>query len=178
MGIFSSKKNTEDDRPLVLVVEDNERQSKLITQIINETGLYRALTAYNGHDAFEILSMHQRGFDFLTNKISCILLDWQMPKMHGEKFLTLLREKENKSPFKRHIPVVIISAYGDSERRMLAEDSTLGLASAYLLKPFDELELLNILKRIVINKEAEILRELLVEQRSRWIEEFRRQSGR
>ncbi|MDT8398663.1 MAG: response regulator [Pseudomonadales bacterium] len=177
MRLFS-RKVTGDDKPLILVVEDNERQSKLITQIINETDLYRALTAYNGYDAFEILTMHQRGFDFLSNKIACILLDWQMPRMHGEQFLTLLREKENKSPFKRHIPVVIISAYGDSDRRMLAEDSTLGLASAYLLKPFEEAELLNVLKRIVINKEAEILRELLVEQRSRWIEEFRKQSGR
>ena len=171
MSLFS--KTNADDKPLILVVEDNERQSKLIADIINETGLYRALTAYNGYDAFEILSMHQRGFDFLTNKISCILLDWQMPRMHGEKFLTLLREKENKSPFKRHIPVVIISAYGDTERRMMAEDSVLGLASGYLLKPFDEVELLNILKRIVINKEAEVLRELLVEQRSRWMDEFR-----
>lgn len=173
MSFFSSKTST-NEKPLVLVVEDNERQSELIADIINESGLYRALTAYNGYDAFEILNMHQRGFDFLTNKISCILLDWQMPKMHGEKFLKLLREKENKSPFKRHIPVVIISAYGDNERRMLAEDSVLGLASGYLLKPFDEAELLNILKRIVINKEAEVLRELLVEQRSRWADEFRR----
>lgn len=175
MKLFS-RKNTEDEKPLVLVVEDNERQSKLICDIINESGLYRALTAYNGYDALQILSMHQRGFDFLTNKIACILLDWQMPRMHGETFLKMLREKENRSPFKRHIPVVIISAYGDEERRMLAEDSSLGLASGYLLKPFEEAELLNILKRIVINKEAEILRELLVEQRSRWVDEFRRRS--
>lgn len=176
MSFFSNKSGNggDNDKPLVLVVEDNERQSKLIVDIINETGLYRALTAYNGHDAFEILNMHQRGFDFLTNKISCILLDWQMPEMHGEKFLKLLREKENKSPFKRHIPVVIISAYGDSERRMLAEDSVLGLASGYLLKPFDEAELLSILKRIIFNKEAEVLRELLIEQRSRWVDEFRK----
>src|SRR5690606_19058308 len=153
MSLFS-RRSPEDDKPLILVVEDNERQSKLICDIINETGLYRALTAYNGHDAFEILSMHQRGFDFLTNRIACILLDWQMPKMHGETFLKLLREKENRSPFKRHIPVVIISAYGDNELRMVAEDSSVGLASAYLLKPFDEGELLLTLKRIVIDKEG------------------------
>lgn len=174
MSLFN-KQHT-DEKPLVLVVEDNERQSKLIVDIINETGLYRALTAFNGYDAFEILSMHQRGFDFLTNRIACILLDWQMPHMHGEEFLRKLREKESRSPFKRHIPVVVISAYGDTERRMLAEDATLGLASGYLLKPFDEAELLNILKRIVINKEAEVLRELLVEQRSRWIDEFRKRN--
>jgi CheY-like chemotaxis protein len=173
MSLFSSKSSVE-EKPLVLVVEDNELQSELITKLINETGLYRALTAYNGYDAFEILSMHQRGFDFLSNKITCILLDWQMPKMHGEKFLKLLRDKENRSPFKRHIPVVIISAYDDLERRRIAEDPELGLASAYLQKPFSEDQLLNILKRIVINKEAEVLRELLVEQRSREAHEFKK----
>ncbi len=178
MAFFSRNRQTsESDKPLVLVVEDNERQSRLITSLINETGLYRALTAFNGYDAFEILSMHQRGFDFLTNKVSCILLDWQMPRMHGEKFLTLLREKENKSPFKRHIPVVIISAYDDSERRRIAEDPVLGLASAYLQKPFSEDELLVILKRIVINKEAEILRELLIEQRARHLQESKKPHG-
>lgn len=173
MSFFSTKSSVE-DKPMVLVVEDNELQSELISRLINETGLYRALTAYNGYDAFEILSMHQRGFDFLSNKISCILLDWQMPKMHGEKFLKLLREKENRSPFKRHIPVVIISAYDDRERRRIAEDPELGLASAYLQKPFSEDQLLNILKRIVINKEAEVLRELLIEQRSRDVQEIKK----
>lgn len=171
---FFSTKSTIEAKPLILVVEDNELQSELITKLVNETGLYRALTAYNGYDAFEILSMHQRGFDFLTNKITCILLDWQMPKMHGEMFLKLLREKENRSPFKRHIPVVIISAYDDRERRRIAEDPMLGLASAYLQKPFSEDQLLNILKRIVINKEAEVLRELLVEQRSRDAQEIKK----
>ncbi|PCJ43415.1 MAG: hypothetical protein COA71_00650 [SAR86 cluster bacterium] len=171
---FFSSKSTIEEKPLILVVEDNELQSKLTAELINETGLYRALTAYNGYDAFEILSMHQRGFDFLSNKITCILLDWQMPKMHGEKFLKLLRDKENRSPFKRHIPVIIISAYDDRERRRIAEDPVLGLASAYLQKPFSEDQLLNILKRIVINKEAEVLRELLIEQRSRETQEFKK----
>jgi YesN/AraC family two-component response regulator len=56
----------------------------------------------------------------------------------------------------------------------VAEDSSVGLASAYLLKPFDEGELLLTLKRIVIEKEGEIMRELLVEQRSRWAQEYRK----
>jgi CheY-like chemotaxis protein len=165
-------------KPLVLVVEDNQRQGDLIEQIIAETGMYQVLRAGNGEEAMAVLARHERGFDFLSNEISCILLDWQMPKMHGETFLRLLREKENKSPFKRHIPVVIISAYGDNELRMAAEDSSVGLASAYLLKPFDEGELLLTLKRIIIDKEGEIMRELLVEQRSRWTNEFRKDLNR
>lgn len=172
MSLFSGK--TKNSRPLVLVVEDNPRQLELISEIINETGMYEILRATNGEEALAMLARYERGFDFLSNRISCILLDWQMPKMHGETFLRLLREKENKSPFKRHIPVVIISAYGDNELRMLAEDSSIGLASAYLLKPFDESELLHTLKRIVIDKEGEIMRELLVEKRSRWIQEYQK----
>jgi response regulator RpfG family c-di-GMP phosphodiesterase len=79
-----------------------------------------------------------------------------------------------KSPFKRHIPVVIITAFGDNDLRKVAEDSTYGLASAYLLKPFEEAELLHTVKRIVFDKEAEVMRELLVEQRSRWVQELER----
>jgi CheY-like chemotaxis protein len=173
MGLFSAARKH--SKPLVLIVEDNPRQADLINQIINEAGLYETLRAGNGEEAMAVLAQHERGFDFLSNEVACILLDWQMPKMHGETFLRLLREKENKSPFKRHIPVVIISAYGDNELRMVAEDSSVGLASAYLLKPFDEGELLLTLKRIVIDKEGEIMRELLVEQRSRWAQEFRKE---
>ena len=86
-------------RPFVLIVEDNQRQSELIASIIEETGLYQILTAGNGEEAIKRLAEYERGFDFLSNKISCILLDWQMPKMHGEAFLRQLREKEKRSPY-------------------------------------------------------------------------------
>lgn len=168
-------RRNEKPKPVVLLVEDNQRQAEMTRELIAETGLYQVLVAGNGEEALAELARHERGFDFLSNRIECILLDWQMPKMHGETFLRLLREKEKRSPFKRHIPVVIISAYGDNELRMLAEDSSIGMASAYLLKPFDEGELLYTLKRIVIDKEGEIMRELLVEKRSRWLQEYQRE---
>lgn len=162
------------DKPWILVVEDNQRQADLYNAILDETGLYNVVRAGNGEEALVELEKHERGFDFLSNGISCILLDWQMPRMHGQDFLKLLRQKEMKSAFKRHIPVVIITAFGDSNLRKVAEDSTYGLASAYLLKPFEESELLQTVKRIVLDKEAEVMRELLVEQRSRWVQELDR----
>jgi two-component system, chemotaxis family, chemotaxis protein CheY len=159
MALSSSK------LPKILLVEDNQLQAELTAAIINDTGLYEVFTSADGIEAFKELARHERGFDFLTNGISCILLDWQMPNMDGATFLKTLRAKELKSPFKRHTPIVILSAYGDNQMRLKAEDSTLGLASAYLTKPFDESELLHILKRIVYDEEAEIMRELLIEQR-------------
>ncbi len=63
-------------KPLILVVEDDPQQSALVVEIINETGLYQALCASDGEEAFEVLRAHQRGFNFLSNRIACILLDW------------------------------------------------------------------------------------------------------
>jgi CheY-like chemotaxis protein len=157
-------------KPRVLVIEDNERQADLIAQVVRESGLYEVLVAHNGKEGLEQLAKYERGFDFLTNAVTCVLLDWQMPEMNGEDFLRTLRSKENKSPFKRHVPVVILTAYDSDDLRLLAEDSTIGLSSAYLLKPLNEKELLQALKRIVIDKEADIMRELLVDQRSRWLQ--------
>jgi CheY-like chemotaxis protein len=159
-------------KPIVLVVEDDKDQSDLVIAIVNETGLYQAVHAYNGEEALEELRKHERGFNFLSNGVACILLDWQMPKMNGETFIKKLREEEGKSPFKRHIPVVILSAYSDKERLQLAKDPTLGLASGYIVKPFEESELLTLLKRIVIHHEGEILREILIERESRWAREL------
>ncbi len=161
-------------KPLILVVEDDKTQSELVVDIINETGLYQAIPAYDGEHAFKVLESNQRGFNFLSNRVACILLDWQMPRMNGEVFIKRLRTEEGKSPFKRHIPIVIFSAYSDKERLQLAKDPTLGLASGYIVKPFEEEELLTLLKRIVIHQEAEILREILIEREARWVKELRK----
>lgn len=166
------------NKPLILVVEDDRQQSDLVIEVINETQRYHAIPAYDGVQALKILKAHQRGFNFLSNKIECILLDWQMPKMNGELFLKTLRSEEGSSPFKRHIPIVIFTAYNDKERQALAKDPTLGLASGYILKPFEEEELLGLLERIVIHKEAEILREILIERDQRWARELDRVSQR
>ena len=163
-------------KPLILVVEDDRQQSDLVVEVINETQRYQAIPAYDGEQALQILKAHQRGFNFLSNGIECILLDWQMPKMNGEVFLKTLRTEEGDSPFKRHIPVIIFTAYSDKERQALAKDPTLGLASGYILKPFEEEELLGLLERIVIHKEAEILREILIERDQRWARELDRLS--
>ena len=158
-------------KPKILLVEDNKLQAELTASVIADSHLYEVLVAHNGEEAFQEMARHERGFDFLTNGIACILLDWQMPLMDGSQFLRDLRTKELKSPFKRHTPVVIISAYGDNELRLKAEDSSHGLASAYLTKPIDESELLHILKRITYDNEAEIMRELLLEQRLKQLKE-------
>jgi len=155
--------NINKQKPKILVVEDDKRQSDLLIELINDTGLYDLIPAYNGKQAFSCLKANRRGFNFLTNKIACVLLDWQMPEMNGEQFLTQLRKQETRIPFKRFLPIIVLSAYSDKERWQLATNPSLGMASSYFVKPFDEISLINILYRIVYQKEAEILREMLGE---------------
>ena len=62
-------------KPKILLVEDNELQAELTASAIVESGLYEVLIVHNGEEALNAVAKNQRGFDFLTNAIDCILLD-------------------------------------------------------------------------------------------------------
>jgi CheY-like chemotaxis protein len=59
MRWLSSRKNDK-DKPWVLIVEDNQRQSDLYSAILRETGLYNIVCAANGEEALAELEKHER----------------------------------------------------------------------------------------------------------------------
>ena len=153
-------------KSLVLIVEDNKRQSEMFADIVNETGYCQAVIANNGVEATTAVRKYRRFFNLLDNQIACILLDWQMPEMSGEQFLINLRKKSFFSQFRKQIPVVIISAYNDYPRRNLATHPDQGEASGYLLKAsFVEEDLVAILHDIIIDGKAESLKQGLYDKR-------------
>ena len=81
----------------VLVVEDAEDVREAYMEIIAREG-YRVIAAENGEQALDLL---QSGDDPCL-----ILLDWMMPVMDGQAFLTALRKTRFAS-----LPIVIVSAY-------------------------------------------------------------------
>ncbi|HMI86681.1 MAG TPA: response regulator [Polyangiaceae bacterium] len=82
----------------VLVVEDTEDLREAYMAIISREG-YRVIGAANGQHALDIL---EAGGD-----TPClIVLDWMMPVMDGQTFLTALRKTRFAS-----LPIVIVSAY-------------------------------------------------------------------
>ena len=169
------KKNKE-EKPVILIVEDDPRQAEYIVESLNRTQLYTVLSAQNGLEALKIIKENERGLGFLSNKIACILLDWQMPVMNGEQFIKILREQEHQSLFKKYIPIVISSILSGNDRYELSRDSRLGMVSGYLVKPIDLTELANIMHRIVYQHDAETLRELFFSQKSRWMEIFKKEA--
>lgn len=94
-------------KPLILAVDDEENIRNLITYTFEEHNL-EVMTAENGKAAITILE---------NNPIDVIITDLLMPTMTG---LALIREMKKR---KSAIPIIIITAYGDTEmvKEIIAE---------------------------------------------------------
>jgi two-component system cell cycle response regulator DivK len=106
--------------PLVLIVDDNEKNRKLARDVLRAAGL-RTLEASRGDEAISVATDHRP---------DVILLDLRLPDMNGtEVALELRRGNETE-----RIPVVALSAstYAWNGDRLLAAGF-----DGYLQKPID-----------------------------------------
>src|SRR6202162_4241754 len=109
----------------ILVVDDEPDVADLFRQYFRREvreGTYVMHFAASGEQALERLA------DEIEPQLIVILSDINMPGMDG---LTLLGEIKHRFP---NLPVMMITAYGDDERRRRADD--LGAAD-FLSKPVD-----------------------------------------
>ena len=113
----------------VLVVVDSLTVRRISQRLLERAG-YSVLLARDGLHAIEILQ---------TEQVSIILLDIEMPRMDGFEFLHYLRQDAKTSA----LPVVMITSRTADKHRAHAKE--LG-ATAYLGKPFNETELLTLIK--------------------------------
>lgn len=113
----------------VLVVDDSLTVRRISQRLLERAG-YSVLLARDGLHAIEILQ---------TEQVSIVLLDIEMPRMDGFEFLHYLRQDTKTSA----LPVVMITSRTADKHRAHAKE--LG-ATAYLGKPFNETELLTLIK--------------------------------
>ena len=109
----------------ILVVDDEPDVAELFRQRFRrETrqGTYVMHFAASGADALDRLS------EAIEPTLIAVLSDINMPGMDG---LTLLGEIKQRFP---DLPVMMVTAYGDEERRRLAADQG---AAEFLTKPVD-----------------------------------------
>lgn len=114
----------------VLIVEDEENNMKLATDLLNMHG-YTVLQAWNGEDGVRVAK---------EKKPNLILMDIDMPIMDGLTATRILKLDINTS----HIKIVIVTAKamrGD-EAKILANGADL-----YLAKPYRYQELLTIVEK-------------------------------
>jgi two-component system cell cycle response regulator DivK len=109
----------------VLIVEDNEKNMKLVRDVLQATG-YRTLEATTGEEGVELA---------LSQAPALVLMDVQLPGIDGVEALERLRQNERTAS----IPVLALTAQamsGDRERFLEAG------FDGYLAKPVDVSELI------------------------------------
>lgn len=128
MGATMNNKPLEPQKATILVVDDDERNLRLLDSLLQAAG-YRTALAATGREALQRVA---------ENLPDLILLDVMMPEMDGWTVLATLKADE----VTRDIPVVMVSFVADA-----ALGASLGAAES-LPKPVDWPRLRSVLDRI------------------------------
>jgi two-component system response regulator AtoC len=112
----------------ILVVEDEANMRKVLAAILRRDG-YRVTAAVNGLEALDHLS---------RKTFQLVITDQKMPEMDG---LALLARCVQHHP---ELPVILITAHGTIETAVKAMKEG---AYDYITKPFEEAELLNVVRK-------------------------------
>jgi DNA-binding response OmpR family regulator len=120
-------------RVKILVVEDDEITSHMLRRILEKEG-YQVITAADGTEGLRM---------FLTDKPDLLLTDCLLPKMDGFKMVKKARAEQSE-----HRPIIMMSGiYLKSSYRQAAIDAG---ADAYMVKPFEPDELIQKIKRLLV----------------------------
>lgn len=125
----------------ILLVEDNEGDVEMTLNALDDT--QPACTVSVAHDGLEALDyLHRRGEFSNASTPHFILLDLNMPRMDGKRFLEAVKQEV---AFKA-IPVIMFTS---SKSPMDILECYERHASCYIVKPFSGKEYATILKQVV-----------------------------
>ena len=119
-------------KPRILVVDDSISIRKYVQRFLDRVG-YEVEVAPDGMEALTIMG---------KSKFDAVISDLEMPVMHGYDLMAEMK----RNPALKNIPVVVLtSRAGDKHRQKAVEMG----AQDYLVKPFEEQEMLAILKKVL-----------------------------
>jgi signal transduction histidine kinase/DNA-binding response OmpR family regulator len=164
-------KNGASTKPTILVVEDNLDLANYLKYILSKK--YEVTLAENGQKAWDYLIAKTNGQQ--NEHYQLILSDLMMPVMDGYQLL----EKLKSSDQTRHLPVIMLTARADVKDKLKA--LRIGVDD-YLLKPFEEEELLvriaNLLSNQTIRQQTQPVLEsekpmpLISQEDQKWLTDF------
>ncbi len=119
-------------KPKILVVDDSISIRKYVQRFLDRTG-YEVEVAPDGMEALTLMG---------RIKFDVVITDLEMPVMHGYDLMSEMK----KSPELMNIPVIVLtSRAGDKHRQKAVEMG----AQDYLVKPFEEQEMLGAIKKLL-----------------------------
>jgi CheY-like chemotaxis protein/chemotaxis signal transduction protein len=116
----------------ILVVDDSPSVRRVVGNMLRQHG-WEVQVARDGVEALEMIS---------NETPAGVLLDIEMPRMDGYELMATVRAQEQY----RTLPIVILTSRAASKHQQRAMQ--LG-ASAYVVKPYQDEELINILNSLV-----------------------------
>ncbi len=119
-------------KPKVMVVDDSISIRKYVQRFLDRTG-YDVEVASDGMEALNILG---------RTKFDAVITDLEMPIMHGYDLISEMK----RNPELMNIPVIVLTSRAGEKHRQKAID--MGVQH-YLVKPFEEEEMLGALKKIL-----------------------------
>lgn len=132
MALAMDADNLMPQKPLRVLVCDDERHIVRLLQVTLERQGFQVLTAFDGREALR--AVEQQNPDL-------VVLDVMMPYLDGYEVLKCLR----RDPATEKLPVIMLTAR--SQDRDVFDAYHCG-ADLYLTKPFDPMELVTFVKRI------------------------------
>ena len=105
----------------ILIVEDDEVNRKLLTNILNTIGYNDIVQAENGKTGWNILQ---------EESIDLVITDWMMPEMDGLDLLRNIRQSESEL---KNLPVMMLTALGNQDDIIKAAEWDV---NGYIVKPF------------------------------------------
>jgi two-component system chemotaxis response regulator CheY len=122
--------------PHVLVVDDSPTMRRMVMTSLKALGGVKFSEAGSGLEALERLALA---------RVDLMILDLNMPEMHGIEVLQFVRAHKTY----RNLPVVILTTRGDEASRA---EATASGATDYLTKPFQAKELLAYARKLLVEE--------------------------
>lgn len=119
----------------ILLIDDEAAYLKALSRVFSRQG-YQISSAQDGFAA---------GVSLMSNIPDLLTLDINMPGLNGYEVLQYIRDTD----VLKHIKVIVISGLGEAE---LEKAMQLG-ADAYLSKPFDNKQLLDLAEQLLDHKD-------------------------
>jgi chemosensory pili system protein ChpA (sensor histidine kinase/response regulator) len=117
----------------VLIVDDSLSVRKYVSAFLEEKE-FKAYSASNGVEALQFLE---------ETPVDLVITDLEMPLMHGYELINRMNGIERL----KKIPIVVLTSRGTEKHKERAFE--LG-AEDYLVKPFDEKSLLEVLRKFLL----------------------------